>query len=58
MTMVLEILRSDLAYRLGWALLHSLWQIALLASALALLLTAFRRRSAFGYCDRLAAASS
>jgi len=41
-----EILCCDLVYRLGWALLHSLWQIALLASVVAALLAALRRRSA------------
>jgi len=41
-----EILRCDLVYRLGWALLHSWWQIALVASVLAALLAALRRRSA------------
>jgi beta-lactamase regulating signal transducer with metallopeptidase domain len=46
MTLVSEILRSDPVYRLGWALLHSLWQIASLAAVSALLLAALRRRSA------------
>ena len=32
----LEILSSDAAHRLGWTLVHSLWQIALLAAVLAL----------------------
>ncbi len=46
MTSFSEILRSDSVYRLGWTLVHSLWQIGLLASVLALLLALLRRRSA------------
>ncbi|MHC4180135.1 MAG: M56 family metallopeptidase, partial [Planctomycetota bacterium] len=59
MTGISEILRSDSVYRLGWALLHSLWQIALLASIVAVLLVALRRRSAnlryLAACGALAA---
>ncbi len=42
----LEILSSDAAHRLGWTLVHSLWQIALLAAVLALVLVTMRRRQA------------
>ena len=46
MTDMLGILSSDCMHRLGWTLLHSVWQFALLALLLALILAALRRRSA------------
>jgi hypothetical protein len=33
--MISDILQSDAAYRLGWVLLHSLWQLAALGCVLA-----------------------
>ena len=33
MTILHNALSSDLFYRLGWSLLHSLWQFALMAFA-------------------------
>ncbi len=41
-----QILAADWITRLGWTLLHSLWEIALVAAVLALLLSALRRGSA------------
>lgn len=46
MTDILEILSSDCMVRLGWALLHSVWQVALLALLVAAVLAALRGRSA------------
>lgn len=45
MSTISEILQSDLVYRLGPALLHSLWQIAALGCILAALLSFLQRRS-------------
>jgi bla regulator protein BlaR1 len=41
-----QILAADWITRLGWTLLHSLWEIALLTAVLALLLSVLRRGSA------------
>jgi hypothetical protein len=43
---LLGILKYPLAHQIGWALLHSLWQGALVGAVFALLLFALRRRSA------------
>ena len=40
-----HLISSDLVYRVGWTLLHSLWQGAAIAALLALVLTLLRRRS-------------
>ena len=50
--------QSDLAWRLGWTLLHSLWQLVLLAMAAAALLAVVRRSASARYliaCGSLAA---
>ena len=41
-----QILAADWITRLGWVLLHSLWEIALLTAVLALLLSLLRRGGA------------
>ena len=41
-----QILAADWITRLGWTLLHSLWEIALVTAVLALLLSLLRRGSA------------
>ena len=46
MNAILEFLRSPAAERIAWVLVHSLWQIALLAGAYALVGRMLRRRSA------------
>jgi beta-lactamase regulating signal transducer with metallopeptidase domain len=46
MTGILEFLSSDSMVRLGWALVHSVWQVALLALLMAAILAALRGRSA------------
>ncbi len=46
MTILSDLLSSHVVYRLGWTLLHSLWQCALLAALLALVLQTLRRQSA------------
>jgi beta-lactamase regulating signal transducer with metallopeptidase domain len=46
MTIISDILSSDCAHRLGWVLIHSVWQDTLVALALALVLAALRDRSA------------
>jgi beta-lactamase regulating signal transducer with metallopeptidase domain len=46
MAEILETLSTDLFYRLGWVLLHSLWQFALIAVVLAVAIETLRRRSA------------
>jgi beta-lactamase regulating signal transducer with metallopeptidase domain len=43
--MIQQLLTSDLAYRLGWTVTHSLWQGAVVAMILWLALPALRRRS-------------
>ena len=40
-----EILHSELTYRIGWTLIHSLWQGALIAAALAMALVCLREKS-------------
>ncbi len=37
---------SPMVYRLGWILLHSVWQVLAVAIGLAVLLPALRRRGA------------
>ena len=44
--MIHDFLSSDLAWRLGWTLLHSLWQVLLIWAAVAFALALFARRSA------------
>ncbi|PYJ00834.1 MAG: hypothetical protein DME25_19670, partial [Verrucomicrobia bacterium] len=46
MNSLLALLNHPLAHRLGWVLLHSLWQGALIAAAFGLVRLALRRRSA------------
>ena len=46
MSSLLALLNHPLAHRLGWVLLHSLWQGALIAAAFGLVRLALRRRSA------------
>jgi beta-lactamase regulating signal transducer with metallopeptidase domain len=46
MAAIMETLSTDLFYRLGWVLLHSLWQFALIAVLLAVAMETLRRRSA------------
>jgi hypothetical protein len=46
MAAILETLSTDLFYRFGWVLLHSLWQFALIAVLLAVAIETLRRRSA------------
>ncbi|MBC8869320.1 MAG: HEAT repeat domain-containing protein [Planctomycetes bacterium] len=43
MTVLSELMSSDMACRLGWTLLHSVWQCVLVAAALALVLKTLRR---------------
>src|SRR4051812_7162775 len=45
MSQLQELLWSDTVVRIGWALLHSLWQLSALAAAFLLLSVGFRRRS-------------
>ena len=40
-----EILHSELTYRIGWTLIHSLWQGALIAAALAMATVCLREKS-------------
>ena len=40
-----EILHSELTYRIGWTSIHSLWQGALIAAALAMALACLREKS-------------
>ena len=40
-----EILHSELTYRIGWTLIHSLWRGALIAAALAMALACLRAKS-------------
>ena len=40
-----QILHSELTYRIGWTLIHSLWQGALIAAALAMALVCLREKS-------------
>ena len=40
-----ELLHSELTYRIGWTLIHSLWQGALIAAALAMALVCLREKS-------------
>ena len=44
--MILDFLSSDLAWRLGWTLLHSLWQVLLIWAVVAVALALFAHRSA------------
>ena len=44
--MIHDILSSDLTWRLGWTLLHSIWQILLIWGVTGLLLTLLARQSA------------
>jgi len=46
MNALLTLLQSPVAERIGWMLVHSLWQLALLAGVHGLLRHALRRRSA------------
>ncbi len=46
MTILHDMLSSPLLHRVGWMLLHSLWQFSLIAIALAILLETLQRRSA------------
>ena len=46
MTALTNILQADWAELVGWTLLHSLWQIALVAAAYAVLARVLRSRSA------------
>ena len=46
MSFLSDVFCSDVACRLGWTLLHSLWQCAGVAVVLAVALQALRRRSA------------
>lgn len=46
MTFLSDVLSSATAQRLGWTLLHSIWQFAVIAVFLSALMTALRRRSA------------
>ncbi len=46
MNTLLGIANSPLPHQIGWALLHSLWQGALVGAVFALLRFALRRRSA------------
>lgn len=41
-----ELLSSSLMERLGWTLVHSVWQLGALACLFGLFMTALRRRSA------------
>ena len=46
MSILSELLSSAIVQRLGWTLLHSVWQFALIAILLSALLAALRKRSA------------
>jgi hypothetical protein len=46
MAAIFETCSTDVFYRLGWVLLHSLWQFALIAIVLAVAIEILRRRSA------------
>src|SRR5437667_2364484 len=46
MNALLDLLSQPLTHRLGWALVHSLWQGAVAAALFGLLRTVLRRRSA------------
>ena len=46
MTWLTDILSSTETHRLGWTLLHSLWQLGFIWASFSLLAVAFRRRSA------------
>ena len=49
--MIHELLSSDLGWRLGWMLLHSVWQIVLVGVLVALVMPLLSRRSAnLRYC--------
>jgi beta-lactamase regulating signal transducer with metallopeptidase domain len=55
MTFHLSWLPGNLAYRLGWTLLHSLWEGAMIALLAAVLMACLRKRSAAMRCSMLMA---